>query len=305
MSDRVYVRPCDHVCDTVTPYVLANTYTRRSEKKGRPLRASTRLNDTEKMLIELADNKFLLSESFADPMGFRNGWGIVEGVFFELASNTGIADSLVVSWRDKIRNDHVRPTSIVHSFMGDHDLKAWRGPGDGQVGKSDCVLLCDTLRSNDADRETRGGLNAHFMNQPAFMQRPVEDLMRAIIGFCLNVFFLLAHFIVKKMLWQLIPVRCATTPDGQGVDVKGRDWQPYIRVMPHSEHPSGSSCICSVLFDVARLVMGRDAWSTVVNFKKGSSVVEPGLTPAKPITWCGEGEIGMCKLNSLLLLLSA
>jgi hypothetical protein len=156
-------------------------------------RTATRLNDTEKMLIELADNKFYMSESFADPMGFRNGWGVVEGVFFELASNTGIMDSLVLNWRDKVRNDHVRPTSVVHSFLGDATLQAWKGPGAGQ-----------------------------------------------------------------------------------GAAVKGHDWQPYIRVMPHSEHPSGSSCICAVLFDVARLTLGRDEWTTVLDFKKGSSAVEPG-----------------------------
>jgi hypothetical protein len=116
-----------------------------------------RLNDTEKMLIELADNKFLYSETMLDPMALRNGWGILEGVFFELASNTGIMDSLVLSWQDKVRNDHVRPTSVVHSFLGDATLQAWKGPGAGQG------------------------------------------------------------------------------------NLKGHDWQPYIRVMPHSEHPSGSS----------------------------------------------------------------
>ena len=26
--------------------------------------------------------------------------------------------------------------------------------------------------------------------------------------------------------------------------IKNKDFQPYIRVMPHSEYPSGSSCLC-------------------------------------------------------------
>lgn len=71
---------------------------------------------------------------------------------------------------------------------------------------------------------------------------------------------------------------------GQGA-VNGSDWQPYIRVMPHSEHPSGSSCICAALFDTARFTIGRDEWSTVVKFRKGTSVVEPGVTPVTDLTW--------------------
>jgi hypothetical protein len=164
-------------------------------------RTATRLNDTEKMLIEIADNKFLLSNAFVDPLAFKNGWTVLEAIFYEVASNTGVVDSLVVSWRDKVRNDHVRPTSIVHSFMGNDTLTAWAGPGAGQ-----------------------------------------------------------AH-------------------------MAGRDWQPYKRVMPHSEHPSGSSCICAALYDNARLVVGGDEWRTDLVFRKGSSRVEPGLTPARDITW--------------------
>jgi hypothetical protein len=33
----------------------------------------------------------------------------------------------------------------------------------------------------------------------------------------------------------------ATSP----ADIKARDFQPFIRVMPHSEYPSGSACLCT------------------------------------------------------------
>ena len=102
-----------------------------------------------------------------------------------------------------MKNDHVRPTSVVHGLLGDETLLAWAGPGSDETETS----------------------------------------------------------------------------------MKGRDWQPYIRVMPHSEHPSGSSCICSVIFDVARLVAGTDEYVTVVDFKRGSSTAEPGKTPREDVRW--------------------
>ncbi|CAN0270974.1 unnamed protein product, partial [Scytosiphon promiscuus] len=33
----------------------------------------------------------------------------------------------------------------------------------------------------------------------------------------------------------------------QGVQtMKASEWEPFIRMMPHSEYPSGSACICEV-----------------------------------------------------------
>ena len=34
---------------------------------------------------------------------------------------------------------------------------------------------------------------------------------------------------------------------GEGVKtIKASEWEPFIRIMPHSEFPSASSCICQV-----------------------------------------------------------
>ena len=42
-------------------------------------------------------------------------------------------DALVVSWREKVKNDHVRPTSVVHGLLGDETLLAWAGPGSDEA----------------------------------------------------------------------------------------------------------------------------------------------------------------------------
>lgn len=116
-------------------------------------RTASKLNDTEKMLIELADNKFKLVEAFLDPMAARNNWGIVEGVFFELASNTAIVDSLVLSWRDKVRNDHVRPTSVVHSLFGESD-------------KAKCTFLLESCRFSSESWLTSTSFSQYVPRKP-------------------------------------------------------------------------------------------------------------------------------------------
>jgi hypothetical protein len=46
---------------------------------------------------------------------------------------------------------------------------------------------------------------------------------------------------------ELFPERSFELWDG--IEVLGKDFQPYYRVMPHGEYPSGSSCICQGVED--------------------------------------------------------
>ena len=75
----------------------------------------------------------------------------------------------------------------------------------------------------------------------------------------------------------------------QGVKRINRvDFQPYIRVMPHSEYPSGSGCICKNLqgFTDAFLMdrYGLESVSITVPFPAGSSLIEPGVTPNEDLS---------------------
>jgi len=87
----------------------------------------------------------------------------------------------------------------------------------------------------------------------------------------------------------------------QGVkSIQSRDFEAYKRVMPHSEYPSGSSCICRTAQRFVETLLrerhgitddfpipipfptGADpATGEYVGFAAGSSRVEPGVTPSQ------------------------
>jgi len=97
--------------------------------------------------------------------------------------------------------------------------------------------------------------------------------------------------------------------------IRGKEFESYIRVMPHSEYISGSACICQSLKDLT------DAWMELTDgqlnregfavqaftsggsvaipiatdqtgrdapFVKGSSRSEPGVTPSSDLTLVAE-----------------
>jgi len=76
-------------------------------------------------------------------------------------------------------------------------------------------------------------------------------------------------------------------------EIKSRDFEAYKRVMPHSEYPSGSSCICHTAAQFTRTLLAERHGITgalavqIPNnrgpFAAGSSSLEPGLTPAEDL----------------------
>ena len=69
--------------------------------------------------------------------------------------------------------------------------------------------------------------------------------------------------------------------------IKRKDVEPYKRVMPHSEYPSGSSCLCQDIKDYATAFLAATG-VTLPPLQHvapaGSSKVEPGTTPAQDVT---------------------
>ena len=69
--------------------------------------------------------------------------------------------------------------------------------------------------------------------------------------------------------------------------IKRKDVEPYKRVMPHSEYPSGSSCLCQGIADYANAFLTHTG-VTLPPLQHvapaGSSKVEPGTTPAQDVT---------------------
>ena len=80
-------------------------------------------------------------------------------------------------------------------------------------------------------------------------------------------------------------------------EIRASDFESYHRVMPHSEYPSGSSCICFAVAQFTDMVLkdmfdydddlsipiGYDLFNGVYIFYAGSSVIEPGTTPSSDL----------------------
>ena len=74
--------------------------------------------------------------------------------------------------------------------------------------------------------------------------------------------------------------------------IKGKNFESYVRVMPHSEYVSGSACICQALMELTDNWMVLNDPNTdpstfsieLPTFVQGSSRTEPGVTPAQDIT---------------------
>lgn len=85
-------------------------------------------------------------------------------------------------------------------------------------------------------------------------------------------------------------------------DITGNEWRSYIPVADHPEYPSVTSSLCQAYSQAARLFLGTDEIDAVVHFPKGSSKVEPGITPSSDIdvrwdTWTDFAkDCGMARL---------
>ena len=73
---------------------------------------------------------------------------------------------------------------------------------------------------------------------------------------------------------------------GKGIvsDLPAREWRSYLNTGNHPEYPSGSACFCAAHAQASRRYFGSDAFGLAVPVAAGSSLIEPGLTPAAPLT---------------------
>ncbi len=66
-------------------------------------------------------------------------------------------------------------------------------------------------------------------------------------------------------------------------DLPAAEWRSYLNVADHPEYPSGSACFCGAHAQASRRYLGSDAFGWSVPVARGSSRVEPGITPATDI----------------------
>lgn len=71
---------------------------------------------------------------------------------------------------------------------------------------------------------------------------------------------------------------------GTVTDLPGENWTSYISVADHPEYPSTSTTLCVAHAQAARRMLGTDNVDLNFTIPKGSSSVEPGLTPSTDLT---------------------
>ena len=72
---------------------------------------------------------------------------------------------------------------------------------------------------------------------------------------------------------------------GKGtVRMKGREWKSYLPTANHPEYPSGSASFCSAHAQAMRRYFNSDSLGWPVLFLRGSSRIEPGVSPANDLT---------------------
>lgn len=64
-------------------------------------------------------------------------------------------------------------------------------------------------------------------------------------------------------------------------------WQSFLRTMPHTEWPSGTSCLCQVFTEWIRLYNGKkgDKIDLSLKWRKGCSATEPDATPKRDLSY--------------------
>ncbi|NJP45301.1 DUF6851 domain-containing protein [Actinacidiphila epipremni] len=67
------------------------------------------------------------------------------------------------------------------------------------------------------------------------------------------------------------------------VSMKATEWQSYLDIPDHTEYPSGSTTLYHAHSQSATRFLGGDAIDLHFPFPKGSSRIEPGVTPAQDI----------------------
>lgn len=65
---------------------------------------------------------------------------------------------------------------------------------------------------------------------------------------------------------------------GTVTDLPGRYWRSYLPTADHPEYPSGSTALCHA--ETSRHYFGGDDLNWTAPTAAGSSIIEPGVTPA-------------------------
>ena len=83
-----------------------------------------------------------------------------------------------------------------------------------------------------------------YIHTGSSRQRSTRGLTTAAVYSVSVHLFLFSYYSRQKLGDRLVETYAGP---GEGVQtIKASEWEPFIRIMPHSEFPSASSCLCQV-----------------------------------------------------------
>ena len=137
------------------------------------------LTDYKKAIVKFMDNKINISGGVLARVRGKYGLSLEAQIFYHYGYTSSELDVLLLAWKEKVRHDLIRPTSVVQA-LGDMEVTSFAG------------------------------------------------------------------------------------------DHKAKDWVPLVRVMPHTEYPSGSACICTAVSQFVGAFLsdqyGEESIETTWNF---------------------------------------
>lgn len=102
----------------------------------RDMLAATRgLSEEQRAVIAFWDNKFFSLASFA--FFYARAYGVSQPLLrarLVLGDMVATHDALLLAWKEKVRHDLVRPTTLVRRLLRGGRVRAWRGAGRGEGG---------------------------------------------------------------------------------------------------------------------------------------------------------------------------
>lgn len=109
---------------------------------------SARLNIRKRILAEFMDNKIKAFISDSNSSGVLSiasalrfdvlpkhlNWNMDDDIIYGIASSILSLDVTIIAWKEKRRNDNIRPTGQTMKYLfGDRRFRAWGGPGKRPV----------------------------------------------------------------------------------------------------------------------------------------------------------------------------
>lgn len=110
--------------------------------------ASARLNTRKRIIAEFMDNKIKSFISQSNPSGVLSiaaalrfvvlpkylNWNMDDDIIYGMAVNLVSLDSTIIAWKEKRRNDNIRPTGQTMKYLFEgRRFRVWGGPGKPPV----------------------------------------------------------------------------------------------------------------------------------------------------------------------------